>query len=152
MAKKGESKPKKSTRRRSSKKEVAKPQTLREKLESKPVEKKQSKKRGQSIGGRVNQWLQTPLLTHKASSSSLGEALTRQRSMLPKYVHDSWAEVRQITWPKFGQALRLTWAVLVFAVIFSVIVSILDWALSQLFNEFILNKSKNIIDFINDLF
>ena len=146
MTKKDEPKLKK----RSSKKKASPPQTVRQKLESGAVEKKRG--RGRWLTSRVGQWLQTPVLTHQTSSSRIGIILTKQRSMFPKYVRQSWAEVGQVTWPRFGKAMELTWAVFVFAAIFSVIVSVLDWGLSKIFTEFILNKSTNIIEFIDNLF
>lgn len=58
--------------------------------------------------------------------------------LVPPYVRSSWAELKQVTWPTWRQSVRLTFAVLVFAVIFAAIVSAIDYGLDKLFKEILL--------------
>lgn len=55
-----------------------------------------------------------------------------------KYVRDSWRELRTVTWPNFPESLRLTAAVIVFAVVFGVFVTIIDYGLDKVFRQFLL--------------
>jgi preprotein translocase SecE subunit len=57
--------------------------------------------------------------------------------LLPRYIRNSWRELRLVSWPNAKQSINLTWAVLVFSIIFGVIVAILDFGLDKLFKEFI---------------
>ena len=57
------------------------------------------------------------------------------RFIIPPYFRNSWRELRQVTWPKFGESLRLTFAVIFFAIIFGVLIAVLDFGLDKLFRE-----------------
>ncbi len=130
----------------------------RRKLETDPKAKtarKPKRRRGLGhwleAGGR---WLNQPLagLPNPASPHPLAASLSRSRSIVPRYVRESWAEMRQVIWPRFGQAMRLTFAVVLFSAFFAVLVSSIDWMLTKIFEEIILNESQNIREFLRDLF
>ncbi len=58
--------------------------------------------------------------------------------IVPPYFRNSWKELRQVTWPTFRMSLRLTGAVLIFAVIFGIIVFFIDMGLEKIFKQVIL--------------
>ncbi len=58
--------------------------------------------------------------------------------IFPKYFRNSWRELRLVTWPTFKQSLRLTWAVLLFAIIFGVVIAIVDAGLQAVFKNVLL--------------
>jgi preprotein translocase SecE subunit len=58
--------------------------------------------------------------------------------IVPPYFRNSWKELRQVTWPKFRESIRLTIAVILFAVIFGLFVAVLDFGLEKLFKEVLL--------------
>jgi preprotein translocase SecE subunit len=58
--------------------------------------------------------------------------------LLPPYIRNSWRELRQVTWPDRKQTLRLTYAVIVFSVMFGLIVAGVDFVLDKIFKEIIL--------------
>ena len=90
--------------------------------------------------GRLLVWLNQPLPTHKQESENpVVAGLTKQRSMLPKYLRLSFKEIKLVTWPTFPKAMRLTLAVLIFTFIFTSIIAGLDWAISRIFEEAILS-------------
>jgi preprotein translocase SecE subunit len=62
------------------------------------------------------------------------------RHTIPPYFRNSFAELRNVTWPDRKLTLRLTWAVVMFAVVFAVIVGFLDWGLNIAFKHIILNQ------------
>lgn len=60
------------------------------------------------------------------------------RILLPKYIRNSWRELRLVTWPDRPTSIKLTYAVIVFSVIFGIIVALVDWVLGKVFKELIL--------------
>lgn len=77
--------------------------------------------------------------------AKLGQALGKfkvmrviGRILLPRYFRNSWKELRQVTWPTFKQSRQLTGAVILFAVIFGVVVALLDFGLDKVFKQVLL--------------
>ena len=60
--------------------------------------------------------------------------------LLPRYVRNSWKELRQVAWPSRKESFRLTSAVLIFAVIFGIIITITDYGLDKVFKKVILKQ------------
>jgi preprotein translocase SecE subunit len=58
--------------------------------------------------------------------------------VVPPYFRNSWRELRQVTWLKPKESLRLTYAVLAFATVFGVVIALLDYGLDKLFKEVLL--------------
>jgi preprotein translocase SecE subunit len=58
--------------------------------------------------------------------------------LVPPYFRNSWKELRQVTWTKPKESLRLTFAVVSFATVFGVLVAILDYGLDKVFKEVLL--------------
>ena len=60
------------------------------------------------------------------------------RFIVPKYFRSSWRELRLVTWPDRTKTRQLTFAVLIFAVAFGALVSVVDYGLDKLFREVLL--------------
>lgn len=58
--------------------------------------------------------------------------------IVPPYFRNSWKELRQVTWPKFRDSVRLTFAVFAFAAVFGILVFGLDFVLDKVFREVLL--------------
>lgn len=58
--------------------------------------------------------------------------------LLITYVRNSWQELKQVKWPTVRQSRRLTFAVLIFAIIFGVSIAIVDYGLDKLFKDILL--------------
>ena len=58
----------------------------------------------------------------------------------PRYFRNAWRELRQVTWPSFRESLRLTSAVLIFAVIFGILIAATDYGLDKVFKKVILKQ------------
>ena len=95
------------------------------------------------IGACLN-WLNQPLYTHTENRS--WRLLTKQRALMPAYVRHSFAELKLTSWPTWPLALRLTSAVIIFSIFFALLVTSLDWILTQIFEEIILNRAENLRD------
>jgi preprotein translocase SecE subunit len=55
--------------------------------------------------------------------------------IIPRYFKTAYAELRLTTWPNRKQSRQLTTAVVLFAIIFGIFVSVLDYGLNKLFKE-----------------
>lgn len=62
------------------------------------------------------------------------------RFLVPTYFRNSWAELKQVSWPKFGRSLHLTFAVIVFAVVIAATVAAIDFGLDKIFKALIIDK------------
>lgn len=60
------------------------------------------------------------------------------RILVPKFVRNSFTELKYVTWPTRKQSRQLTFAVLMFAVVFGIIITIVDYGLDKLFRALIL--------------
>jgi preprotein translocase SecE subunit len=60
------------------------------------------------------------------------------RIIFPRYIRNSFRELRLVTWPDRRTSWRLTYAVIVFSIIFGLIVAGLDWVLGKIFKEIII--------------
>lgn len=58
--------------------------------------------------------------------------------LLPPYVRKSWKELRLVTWPSWKESRDLTFAVIVFATTFGVIIALVDFGLDKLFRNVLL--------------
>lgn len=60
--------------------------------------------------------------------------------IVPRYFRNSWKELRLVVWPNRRESWRLTSAVLIFAVIFGVMIAIVDYGLDKLFKKIVLKQ------------
>jgi preprotein translocase SecE subunit len=58
--------------------------------------------------------------------------------LLPSYLRNSWRELRLVTWPNWNESRRLTFAVLIFAIIFGATIALVDLGLDKLFKHILL--------------
>lgn len=124
----------------SKKRRVKNPETFRERaLKVNESEERPGRKRLISqAGARV--W--APAL--KPVSAAGNKLFNRQpfkfvaKILLPTYVRQSWQELKLVTWPKWRESLRLTRAVLIFAVIFGLTVAAVDYGLEKVFKQILI--------------
>lgn len=64
--------------------------------------------------------------------------LNKRVHFVPKFVRESWAEVRLVTWPTKNVAARLTGAVFIFAIAFTIFIQIFDFIFNKLVKEILL--------------
>lgn len=60
--------------------------------------------------------------------------------LVPPYIRNAWKELRLVTWPNTKQTRQLTFAVIVFSLVFGGIVAIVDYGLDKAFRALILNQ------------
>jgi len=69
-----------------------------------------------------------------------GRFLGKKRSIIPKYFKESWAELKLVTWPDRKTTVKLTIAVITFAVVFGLAIAIIDYGLDKIFRYLILEN------------
>lgn len=74
----------------------------------------------------------------KLPDNKLGRLLSKRVGIIPGFLVNAFSEIRQTTWPNRHETIRLSWAVFVFAIIFSIIVAALDFVLDKIFKSIIL--------------
>lgn len=60
------------------------------------------------------------------------------RILLPLYFRNAYKELRQVTWPSRRNTWKLTFAVLIFAVIFGFLVTVTDYGLDKVIRRIVL--------------
>ena len=60
------------------------------------------------------------------------------RVLLPRFLKNSWSELKLVTWPGWSESRRLTFAVIVFAIIFGLSIAGVDWVLDKFFRQVLL--------------
>lgn len=58
--------------------------------------------------------------------------------LLLRYFRNSWQELRKVEWPNARETTKLTIAVFIFAIFFSIIISLADFGLDKLFQKLII--------------
>jgi preprotein translocase SecE subunit len=58
--------------------------------------------------------------------------------LVPPYFRNSWKELRHVTWPTRRESWQLTSAVIIFAIIFGVMIAIVDYGLDKVFKQVLL--------------
>jgi preprotein translocase subunit SecE len=65
-----------------------------------------------------------PLPQNKASNF-----LNKRRNLFPRFFINAWRELRGVTWPSRRETFRLTVAVLMFAIVFGLLIAVVDYGL-----------------------
>ncbi len=60
--------------------------------------------------------------------------------LAPPYIRNAFKELRLVTWPTGKQSRQLTFAVIIFSLIFGLIAAVIDHGLDKIFRSLILHK------------
>ncbi len=75
----------------------------------------------------------------KMPDNKVGRVLSKRRSVLPKWLRNAWAEMREVVWPTRKETLKLTLAVFVFAIVFGLLIALVDYGLDKVFRSLLLS-------------
>ena len=133
----------KSSKPAAKKRRVKNPETFRERAQkaTEAGNKPKSTTRVVRAGGRA-----TGPVRRSISKAYNAKLLTPLRKVLsfigkiifPKYFRQSWQELKLVTWPNWSEGRRLTFAVLVFAIVFGAAIAGVDWILNKTFQHLLL--------------
>jgi preprotein translocase SecE subunit len=129
------------------KRQVKNPETFREKS-LKSATNKDKPKRSSKVFGAPKKALKAlfrPLVRLvrklkkiKALSPLFWVLTLIGRILVPKYIRGSFSELKQVNWPSTRQSIKLTYAVLAFAIVFGASVATLDYGLDKVFKNILL--------------
>ncbi len=71
-------------------------------------------------------------------NTKAGKFLNKKRHIVPTFLKESFAELKQVEWPTKKATFNLSVAVFVFAFFFGLMVSVVDYGLDKLFKELII--------------
>ncbi len=92
-----------------------------------------------------NRRLQVAATNSRKPFAKVGKIFDRQpfrfigRILYPRFARNAIAELKLVTWPNRRETTRLTFAVIMFAIAFGAIVTVVDYGLDKLFKALILN-------------
>jgi preprotein translocase SecE subunit len=117
--------------------------TIREKVEAAAAQADTPKQgRARRISGRAAQPFKRMRLGErrwfKLAAKPFGYLKRAFAWLAPKYLVNSWRELRQVVWPSRRETWRLTLAVFVFAIVFGALVAGVDKGLDELFKKVVL--------------
>ena len=119
---------------------VKNPETFREKV-VKAAETADKPRRRSKVGGAIASVFRIVGKPFRWVGSKLGKYKVFRfigRILWPVYFRESWKELKLVTWPNWKKSRDLTFAVLVFAVIFGATVAVVDFGLDKLFRHVLL--------------
>ena len=67
----------------------------------------------------------------KRARQSPSVPLTRERTSPRQFIREMWAELRKVAWPTRAEVINYSSVVLVFLVVFTAFVSLIDWGLAK---------------------
>jgi preprotein translocase SecE subunit len=118
---------------------VKKAQTVRQKAEN--SQKQTDKPKKQGVIRLTGRFIAAPFRFIGRQVAKLGRFKVFRvigRILWPTYFRNSFKELKQVTWPDRRQSWQLTSAVIIFAVIFGVMISIVDYGLDKVFKQVLL--------------
>lgn len=59
---------------------------------------------------------------------------------VPPYFRSAWHELKLVTWPNFRQTRDLTFAVIMFSIVFGALVALIDYGLDKIFRKVFLQQ------------
>ncbi len=119
-----------------SKRRVKNPETFRERAmkAGEASAKPQKAARAKKAGGRASTTIAKPF----KRLGRLRIVKLAGKVLLPTYIRNSWRELKLVTWPNWKQSRQLTFAVIIFAVVFGAVIAIVDYGLDKVFRSILL--------------
>ena len=115
------------------KKQEKKPETVRERAERAIQESSKPSKRTDESKVDKPEKKTRKLRRNKADKKP------RRFHIIPKYFRESFAELRQVTWPNRKETFKLTTAVILFSIVFAALISVVDSGFSLIFKKVFLH-------------
>ena len=67
------------------------------------------------------------------------EKKPRRFHIVPRFIKEAFKEIKLVTWPDARTTFKLTTAVIIFATVFSLMVSLVDYGFGKIFKKVFLN-------------
>lgn len=124
------------------KRRVKNPETFRERAlkAQDAASRPERKKRVRRAGGKLSKGA-APLKkrAHVKLPKPVAKVLDAVGKVaFPVYLRNSWQELKLVTWPSWKESRQLTFAVIIFAVLFGVVIALVDYGLGKIFKHILL--------------
>jgi preprotein translocase SecE subunit len=126
------------------KRRIKKSETVREKAEKKKAAPEKKPRKIQKVTDRVKKPAGKAAQIGKKEyylplpDNKIGRFLNKRRSPIPKFFKEAWNEVKQVNWPNGRETMKLTFAVIVFALFFGGLIAFADYWLDIIFRRILL--------------
>lgn len=123
---------------------IKKSETVRQKTERQANEKNKKPRRLKQAASKVGDAKSKVGATGRKEyylplpDTKFGKWLNKPRSLTPAFLKNSWQELKGVTWPNRSETVRLTIAVLLFAMFFGGMIAGIDYVLDNVFRRVIL--------------
>jgi preprotein translocase SecE subunit len=114
------------------------PESIRERAERAIADASKPKKAA-STNTTTKESKKFGLLKRTSKKSESNEKKPRRFHFFPKFIRLSFAEIKLVTWPDARTTFRLSTAVIIFATVFSVLVTLVDYGFGKIFKKVFLN-------------
>jgi len=129
---------------RSTKRQLSKPQSLRQQSYSTNTNKKSrrikttvSKVKApiKTTANLLNKEIRLPV---PVPDNRFGKFITKRRYIIPRFFKDAWSEIKQVVWPNKKETIKLSVAVSVFAIVFGIMIWLVDMGLDYVFKKLLI--------------
>ena len=117
-------------------KDQSKPETVRERAERAIAEASKPKKKEEKAV--VNKRSENLKSISKAKKEKKGKK-PRRFHIVPKFIRQAFVEIKLVTCPDARTTVKLTTAVIIFATVFSILVSLVDYGFGKIFKRIFLH-------------
>jgi preprotein translocase SecE subunit len=115
------------------------PESIRERAERAIADASKPKK-GASADTKAKESKKFGFIKKTSKTSEPKEEKSPRRfHFFPKFIRLSFAEIKLVTWPDARTTFRLSTAVIIFATVFSVLVTLVDYGFGKIFKKVFLN-------------
>lgn len=120
----------------------AEKQTVRQRMDGKKSRKLSVKPAGKKV---ANATLSTRQKLQKSyhlplPDNKIGNILSKKVVWIPGFIKNAFKELRLVEWPDARMTVKLSFAVIIFSIIFSAFIGIVDYGLGKVFKEVLLSK------------
>lgn len=114
-------------------------ETIRERASKivKPTKKRRLKPAAKQASGAAISILRREFYLPLPDSRT-GRFLNKRRHIVPRFFRESFQELKKVTWPSRKETWKLTTAVFLFAIIFGLLVALVDFGLDKIFRSVLL--------------
>jgi preprotein translocase SecE subunit len=115
------------------------PESVRDRAERAISEASNPKKRQEKTEVSAESKRLKLLRRNKKEKAPKKDKKPRRFHIIPKFIRLAFKEIKLVTWPDARTTYKLTTAVIIFATVFAILVSLVDWGFGNIFKKVFLH-------------
>lgn len=115
------------------------PESVRERAERAISEASKPKKKENAESPAKSETKSKVLEPKNKASKSKKDKKQRRFHIIPKFIRQAFVEIRLVTWPDARTTFKLTTAVIIFATVFAILISLVDYGFGKIFKKVFLH-------------